>query len=231
MEDVQPEWRRAIVHLLYKNIECPKFHGSGYVRRSDQISPFLTPSNSRRYHFTCTNSSSEGIKQNLSSLVSLRFLRVFNPSRLPIIYLFNRIYNLNMILFHHILWPYVGGGGGVSSANLHILHSQHDSSEYTQLGYNLFTFGFNHCWSKLYLHSVELLEFVWNTHLLELYQRQTRRKKALIPTCDLYSFDVCATGLSHIESNRLILFVAAAYLTFTGSRPPCHLRPSVYFCL
>lgn len=25
------------MHLLKKSIECPKFHGSGYVRRSDQI--------------------------------------------------------------------------------------------------------------------------------------------------------------------------------------------------
>ena len=129
----------------------------------------------------------------------MRFLRVFNPSRLPIIYFFNRIYNLNMILF------IIFYGRGVSSANLHILHSQHDSSEYTQLGYNLFTFGFNHCWSKFYLHSVELLEFEWNTHLLEFYQWQTRRKKALIPTCDLYSFDVCARLESYwVEHAKLV---------------------------
>ena len=163
------------------------------------------------------------MKQNLSIPVSLRLLHVFNPSRRPIIYLFDRIYNLNMILFHHILWPYAGEFRRL----IYIYYSEYNSSEHTQLDYNLFTFDFNHCWSKLYLHSVELLEFVWNTHLLKLYQWQSRRKKAFIPTCNLYSLDVCATGSGHIESNTVILFVAAAYLALTGSRPPCHLRPSV----
>ena len=86
-----------------------KFHDSGYVRRSDQISPLQTPSNSRRYHFIYTNRNSEEIKQNLLGPVSLHLLHLFNPSRLPIICLFDRIYNLNMILFHHILLPYAGG--------------------------------------------------------------------------------------------------------------------------
>ena len=86
-----------------------KFHGSGYVGRSDQTSLIQTPSNSQKHHFICTNRNSEEIKRNLSSLVSLRFPYVFNPSRLPKIYLLDRIYNLNIILFHHILWPYAGG--------------------------------------------------------------------------------------------------------------------------
>ena len=167
------------------------------------------------------------MKKNLSSLLSLRLLHVFNPSRLPIIYLFDRIYNLNMILFHHILWPYAGGFRRL----IYIYYSEYNSFEHTKLDYNLFSFDFNHRWSKLYLQSVELLEFVWNTHLLKLYQWQSRRKKAFIPTCNLSSLDVCASGSGHIESNTLIFFVAAAYLTLRGSRPPSHLRPPVYFCL
>ena len=62
-----------------------------------------------RYHFIYTNRNSEEIKQNLLGSVSLRLLHVFNPFRLPIICLFDRIYILNMILFHHILLPYAGG--------------------------------------------------------------------------------------------------------------------------